>query len=52
MTIDRLTINELSYDLFVSEYADKKPFILTGAMDHWECRPWTLEYIDEHYGDR
>ena len=23
-----------------------------GAMDHWECRPWTLEYIDEHYGDR
>ncbi|MDJ1630385.1 hypothetical protein QNN00_04105 [Bacillus velezensis] len=30
MTIDRLTINELSYDLFVSEYADKKPFILTG----------------------
>lgn len=52
MLIDKIRIEDLSYERFLSDYADKKPFILLGAMENWECRQWTLDFIKEKYGDR
>ncbi|KGX84577.1 cupin-like domain-containing protein [Pontibacillus litoralis] len=52
MQIERVSLKELTYDGFMKHFADKKPVILTGGMEDWKSKDWTLDYIDKVYGDR
>ncbi|MGE7915728.1 cupin-like domain-containing protein [Lysinibacillus xylanilyticus] len=50
--IERIDINDLTYEKFMAEYADKKPVIITGAMNDWNSFNWTLEKFGQLYGER
>ncbi|MFF2908939.1 cupin-like domain-containing protein [Paenibacillus sp. NPDC057934] len=50
--IEKINVNDLTYETFLHDFADKKPVIIQGAMDDWECNTWDLNYLASSLGDR